>query len=541
MRGYLMRPALMRSALHATAGVVLLAAGALAQPPALPPQSRQPMRTLANGDHILANRLRVTLRDVNARALSETAAGQMSPVDQGALTTLHPAIIDIEARHRSVQQWLRGEQVDERFRTRDGSIPRRARRFDVVLRAGADVLQVRGELQRHPAVERVDLKELLELHAVPDDPLYSQQWAPPLTGLEQAWDVPPQGRVRVAVIDTGLRLSHPEFAGRVVFNEGYGDFDTGEAPTSGADFDHGTHVAGILCATRNNFVGVAGYSNEIDLMVMNCAAWNDDKKKWVVSGADNAIDDAVEHGAVIINCSFEFGSDSLQDEVEDAYDADALVVHAAGNDSQSITGQWHANSHAVLTVTATKHVEPPLPWMPREQVDERYSNFGVGVELAAPGSGIHSTVPGGYDNKDGTSMAAPQVSGAAALLISLNPGRIGDQSARHLLIRMAEDLGDNGYDQFYGHGSLRLRQATLWACRNATAFVSSASTVAETGNYDRPWRTLPAALAHVPDHANLVLNGGTVDVPVYQYPPTTISKPCTLTAIPDRPVRIGVQ
>lgn len=499
-------------------------------------------RALPSGKLVQAERLKVTLRDAAARDFAGMLNGQQRAVSSTALTSLHPEIIEIDPGHTTARQWLKGEPLAERFRTEDGSLPRRARRFDVVLRPGADVLKVKAELEQHPSIERVDLKHVLELDSVPNDANYGQLWAPPITGLERAWDFPARTRARVAVIDSGLQTSHPEFANRVVFSVGYADFETGEAPIQRAmndDFDHGTHVAGILCATRNNGVGVAGYSNEIDLMVLNCAAWDEGKRKFLISNADNAIDDAVANGAIVINCSFGFSDDSLQDEVEDAYAADVLVVHAAGNDSASITGQWHAGSNAVLTVTATMNVVPAPPALPRDDFDNNYSNFGAGVDLAAPGTSIFSTVPGGYGFKQGTSMAAPQVSGAAALLITMNP-RIGDQSARHLLIRMAEDRGPTGYDEQYGFGNLRLREGTVRAVRDATAFVSSASTAArETGNYDLPWKSIPAALANVPDQSVLVLNGGTTDVSIYNYPAMTITKPCTLTAIPDRPALIG--
>src|SRR5690606_27269967 len=148
-------------------------------------------------------------------------------------------------------------------------------------------------------------------------PSYTQQWAPPITGLETAWDVPGRGRIRVAVIDTGIELAHPEFVGRIVFDEGYADFDDGNPPASGSGFDHGTHVAGIIGAARNNNQGVAGYSNDIDLMALNCAMWSSDGNEWRIGDADDAIDDAVANGAHIINCSFSFGDD-LEDEVEGA-------------------------------------------------------------------------------------------------------------------------------------------------------------------------------------------------------------------------------
>lgn len=500
-----------------------------------PARGIMPKTTLPDGRKVLANELKVTLKEPSARAHSLDAAGRIQAVNRASLRSLHPDIAQIVGRHTASRRWLEGADLPRHLRRGIGRIPRIARNFSALLRDGADVAVVRAELQRHPQVERVDFKSINSIDAVPNDAGYPNQWAPPLLGLEPSWDIPGRGRIRVAVIDTGVQMGHPEFMGRIVFDDGYGDFDSGEAPGAGTDFDHGTHVAGIIGAIRDNAIGVAGWSNDIDLMVLNCATWDSDSRQWKITNADDAIDDAVANGAHIINCSFGF-SDDVEDEVEAAYDASVLVVHAAGNKATSIEGHWESGSIALLTVTATK-----LDGSPATDVfDSSYSNFGPGVDLAAPGTGIWSTVPSStYGNKDGTSMAAPQVSGAAALIMSMNPLLIGDESARHLLFRMALDKGLVGYDEHFGWGALRIRRSTLQACRDATAFVSSASTAPEGGNYDWPWRSLPAALNSVPSGATLILNGGTTDVPVYQYPALTITKPCTLSAIPDRPAVIG--
>ncbi len=503
-----------------------------------PPQPRRnrTKRTLLDGRQVIAEELKVTLKESSARALSLDGTGESRAVDRAALLALHPDISSIEGRHTCSRCWLNGEVLPQHLRKTDGSIPRIARNFSVILRSGADVAVVRRELQEHLDVERVDFNEVTKLDSIPNDPDYAKQWAPLITGLETAWDVRGRGRIIVAVVDTGAQLAHPEFAGRIVWDDGFADFDNGEAPGAGKDFDHGTHVAGIIGAAINNEAGVAGYSNDIDLMIMNCANWDSDASQWKISDADNAIDDAVAHGARIINCSFGF-ADYVEDEVEDAFSAGVLVVHAAGNSSNSIAGQWESGSIAVFTVTATMSSGSPAT----DVFDASYSNFGPGVDLAAPGTGIFSTVPGGYASFNGTSMAAPQVSGAAALVMSMNPTLVGNErSSRHLLTRMAEDKGAAGYDEQYGWGVLRLRQSTLQACRDASAFVSSASAApTENGNYDIPWHNLPAALNNVADGATLILNGGVTDVPVYSYPAITITKPCTLSAIPDRPVIIG--
>jgi subtilisin family serine protease len=529
--------------------VSLAASAVLAQTSALLPKPRQkqPHQTLADGKKVIGNELKITLREPAARTLSLDARGQAKPVAEAGLLALHPDIASIKARHTCSRLWLAGGELPEHLRRADGKIPRIARNVGVILRPGADATVVRAGLQRHPDIERVDLKYIADLDSTPNDSDYGKQWAPPITGLDTAWEVPGRGPVRVAVIDTGVRLSHPEFAGRVVFQNGYADFDTGDAPSAdGAGFDHGTHVAGIICATRNNNEGVAGYSNDIALMVLNCASWNDDEKEWKNAYTDDAMDDAVANGASIINCSFGFSED-IEDEVEDAYDAGVLVVHAAGNDALNIGGHWESGSIALLTISATMQdgMTPASDVFAAVWRPGKGSNFGPGIDLAAPGTAIWSTVPGTimpgtYAGFDGTSMAAPQVSGAAALMMTMNPGGMFNHlGVRHLLIRMAEDKGPMGYDQLYGFGALRLKKSTYQACRDATAFVSSASVTAATGAYDTPWRDLQDALNNVPNGATLMLNGGTADVPVYKYPPITITKPCMLSAIPDRPVVIG--
>jgi hypothetical protein len=115
---------------------------------------------------------------------------------------------------------------------------------------------------------------------------------------------------------------------------------------------------------------------------------------------------------------------------------------------------------------------------------------------------------------------------------------------------MAADKGTAGYDPQYGYGALRLDRDTYQACRDATAFVKSANNPTtvpgETGAYDFPWKTLDAALTNVPDGATLILNGGFTEPPDLQFsaytypaPAQPITKPCILSAIPDRPVVIG--
>jgi len=301
-------------------------------------------------------------------------------------------------------------------------------------------------------------------------------------------------------------------------------------------------VAGIVAAGLNNGIGVAGFGNQIQLLVYNCAQWNSSANQYKIANADDAINQAITDGARVINCSF--GSSgglesSLNDVINEAYNHDVLLVVAAGNNASDVSGpngaQW-SQSAIPFIISATKS---------DDTFDASYSNFGARIDLAAPGTAIYSTVPLNanppYASNSGTSMATPMVSGAAALVMSMNPNLIEDQAAANLLVRMARDLGSPGRDILYGRGRLFLSAPDLRAVRAADAFVSNVPNqpFGESGKYAEPWRSLPAAIAAAPHGAVLVLNGGIVPSSSYNYPAITIRQPCTLMAIPDVPVIIG--
>jgi len=175
------------------------------------------------------------------------------------------------------------------------------------------------------------------------------------------------------------------------------------------DNGHGTHVAGIVAATRNNNQGIAGAAN---VRVMACKVLAADG-----NGADSgilaALEYAIDNGADIINMSLGGGPYSAAfDEVcSRAYARGILVVAATGNEYASQIG-FPSSLDSVVAVGATDV---------NDQVAD-FSNVGQGIELVAPGVQILSTFPGSsYDYMDGTSMATPHVAGLAALVLSANP------------------------------------------------------------------------------------------------------------------------
>lgn len=512
---------------------------ATAPPTALPPISRA-----LDGREYIRNEVKVTLRDQFALELQQ-ASGRGRPLNHDLLRGLHPAIESILSRHSNGRAFLNGEDAPDHIKRREGEqVPRLARKLTFVLHPNTDAATVLEELRSLPQIESASLSELLTPHLIPPDPGFAQQWAPGIIGLTNAWNVTPRGVIRVAIVDTGVDLDHPDLAsGIVVARGGFGDFAGGDAPTDGRSaYDHGTHVAGIVGAAFNS-AGVVGFGNQILLLVFNCATWNAGAGQYRIGNSDDAINQAITDGANVINCSFGSTPGSLSasmlEVLDDAYNHNILVVCSAGNEARDMTGNYWDQHHAPFIIAATTSADA---------FDASYSNYGAGIDLAAPGTTIYSTIPltpmppGGvaYGFNSGTSMAAPMVSGAAALVMSMSPDLLDDHSVRHLLIRMAADLGAPGKDAQFGWGRLNLSESALRILRSAHSFVSPVdNTGGDNGDYDQPWASLPAAFANAPDGAVIVLNGGDVDTAAYHYPAQTLNKRCTLTALPDRPVVIG--
>ncbi|TAI47616.1 S8 family peptidase [Flagellimonas allohymeniacidonis] len=191
---------------------------------------------------------------------------------------------------------------------------------------------------------------------------------------------------------------------------------------------HGTHVAGIIAAERNNGKGVNGVATNVEIMSLRAVPNGDEYDKDIAL----AIRYATDNGAKIINCSF---GKSFSPNAEWVYDAikyaaskDVLIVHAAGNDGDDLDKVENPNypndhkysgaefSNNVITVGA-------LTENYGSQMVANFSNYGKqNVDIFAPGAGIYSTLPNNtYDFQGGTSMAAPAVAGIAALIRSFYP------------------------------------------------------------------------------------------------------------------------
>ncbi len=347
----------------------------------------------------------------------------------------------------------------------------------VRLATGRDVEAMRRWYASQPDVEYAEPNYIVHKAAVPSDTNFNLQWGMRNTGqtvngitgtagadinAAAAWDRHTgDGSVVVAVVDTGIDYNHPdlaaniwsnpgEIAGNFIDDDGNGrvddirgwDFANNDAAPLDDDVDgHGSHVAGIIGAVGDNAAGVSGVNWNVRLMplkVLDAAGFGD------TADIIAAIDYAIAKGANIINASyaFECGVAPLQSErdaLERARVAGVLVVLAAGNDGcDSDVEPTYPASHALnnlLAVGASDQFDQLA------QFTGSSSNFGAqSVHLFAPGKNVYSTIRialGNYGYENGTSMAAPHVSGAAALLKSYRPA-LSMREVREILLKTAE-------------------------------------------------------------------------------------------------------
>lgn len=257
--------------------------------------------------------------------------------------------------------------------------------------------------------------------------------------------------VTIAILDTGVDLAHPDLFVRIL--PGYDFVNNDNDPQD--DHGHGTHVAAIAAASTNNGEGVAGVNwgaNILPVKVLNSSATG------TYANVAAGIVWAVDHGAQVINLSLGGPAPSfvLNDAVNYAYQRGVILVASTGN-AGAPSVLYPAAYDPVIAVGATDSGNNLAG----------FSNYGAEVDVVAPGANIYSAFPGGgYGYRSGTSMAAPHVSGLAALLWGI-PGN-GPARIRALIEANALDLGAPGWDVFFGSGLIQMDAAILPALPTVT-------------------------------------------------------------------------
>jgi subtilisin family serine protease len=324
------------------------------------------------------------------------------------------------------------------------------------------------ELGDDQNVLAIEVDQRVQATLTPNDTYWAQQWGPSKTRVSAAWDAT-TGResIVIAVLDTGIDLDHSDLAGQVWMNPG-------EVPENGLDDDengqvddiygwrfgqdqdddiaddhgHGTHVSGIIAARGNNQTGIAGMAWGCRIMVVKVLDYKGDG---YYSDVANGLVYATDNGARIANLSL--GGDEPSQVIKDAVDYarahGTLVVAAAGNTRSEVL--YPAAYEGALAIAASDQNDRRAP----------YSNHGPEVDLAAPGSSIYSTCVGNsYCYKSGTSMAAPHVSGLAALIWSVYPDHTAAQVTERLQ-ETAQDIESPGWDEYTGWGRIDAQNALV--------------------------------------------------------------------------------
>ncbi len=328
----------------------------------------------------------------------------------------------------------------------------------------------------------------------PNDPLQPRQWYLTDVRAFDAWAQRPSlPVVRVAVIDSGIDGSHPEFSKRIVLARSF----VGGSPFIDRE-GHGTFVAGEIAAASDNGQGIAGLAFSARLLVAKVVR---DDGTIPDKAEARAIRWAVDHQARVINLSFGGARDPLsprddtfsraeQRAIEYAVGRGVLVVAAVGNGDESPSEPWEWASYPA----ALPHVVGVSAYGPAGAVPPFSNRDRIYNDLAAPGELMFSTFPRGitsrnascneqgysscapkpYRRAHGTSFAAPQVAAAAAVLFSLRPSLKADQ-VRFLLERNADDATEadgcvgcsSGRDSLTGWGRLDVAAAVKALQQNA--------------------------------------------------------------------------
>jgi len=303
----------------------------------------------------------------------------------------------------------------------------------------------------------------------PNDTHYDRQWNLDRVQAPEAWEITRgDPSMPIAIIDTGIDLSHPDLLGKLWVNpeeipgngmdddgngyvddvHGYDFVNDDSEPADDYGMGHGTHVAGIAAAATDNGLGVAGMAPTNPLMALKVLNSSGDGSYFDVA---RAIDYAYAQGARVMNLSLAGPEDSLvlHEAVQTATTAGALIVAAAGNDPGDNPPFYPAAYDEVLAVGATTSND--------EIADLSAHHPYVGV--AAPGINIYSTYRGGgYGYMSGTSMATPHASGLAALLWAAAP-TLAREEVVGQITQSAEDLGAPGKDDYYGWGRINAHAA----------------------------------------------------------------------------------
>jgi serine protease len=364
-----------------------------------------------------------------------------------------------------------------------------------------DTRRIAAALRHRAEVRSADLNYVRRATAIPTDQFYPRQWHYELIRLPEAWDITlPNSGVVVAVIDTGVKLGHPDLTGQLVTgfdfvsdaqnaNDGDGcdanPDDPGDSLPPDPSSYHGTHVAGTVAARASfasgdatGVAGVAWNARILPLRVLGVFGGTDadimSALRYAAGRAGTCAGPGSSTPARIVNMSLGgVGfSQTFQDLITDLRNNEGMIFVAAAGNEATLQPVYPASYAGVISVSAVGPTKTRAP----------YSNFGFTIDVAAPGGdmdrdvnvdgfpdGVFSTlfldgIGFNYDFYEGTSMAAPHVAGVFALMLGVNPALTTFDIDNALNSRqITEDIGSS---QLYGNGLIDAARAVDYAATN---------------------------------------------------------------------------
>lgn len=362
--------------------------------------------------------------------------------------------------------------------------------YEVSVTENKDFLEVAFKLTHN---DNFEYAEPVMIHQIenrfrPTDPDYNQQWqwnnssdeGTPGAGIhaEAAWDITRGRGVRLALIDNGCDISHPDFKAAIATGAGYfRDDGSGDAHlvtqlTGFPDSNHGTFCAGIMVARANNGIGGCGVANLSDFIPVACLIDQVGTQTTLARSIAYAADPTIEieggnrtEGAHIISCSLGPQSDSewqMESVLKDAIDF--AVNEGRGGLGTPIFWAVSNGNFPIDQDQVCSYINTISVGRSNNRDMEDGSAFGAELDFLAPGANVYSTTSGGgYGIDMGTSFATPCAAGIAALLLAIDPKLTSDQ-VRKVMQDTCDKIGGvtygaNGHNDRYGFGRVNASRA----------------------------------------------------------------------------------
>lgn len=307
---------------------------------------------------------------------------------------------------------------------------------------------------RNPNVEFVELDLLVyPISTIPNDPVFATGHSE-LKRIQapEAWDISTgDPTVMVGLVDTGVNYLHEDLQGRLVNGYNFYSYNTDCLDEIG----HGTHLAGIIGAATDNGIGVSGFTWQNPILPIKlCGSTGYTTSSTLAQGVTYS----AERGARVINVSWAFSSASstMKNAIDYVFSKGVVVVGGTGNNGVQGIAYPAAYSNVIAVGAADSY-------------DQRasYSNYGPGIDVLAPGSGISTTRNGGYGSMGGTSVATAYASGLCALILSANPA-LSPTEVMQIVRESADDIAPAGWDEYTGYGRINAYKALASATANTS-------------------------------------------------------------------------